>query len=135
MTFGFLVAASVIAISDNDAAKAEWLPRLATGEVIAALAVDEGPVHDPAKIATRVSDGKITGDKAFVAEGDAAELFLVAAADGLYCVADGAGVALTKDESREAVYGMPYAEWKARFQTEASPEQQAGFAAAPPKDH
>ncbi|MBP2492347.1 hypothetical protein ABID82_003615 [Methylobacterium sp. PvP062] len=49
--------------------------------------------------------------------------------------ADGAGVALTKDESREAVYGMPYAEWKARFQTEASPEQQAGFAAAPPKDH
>ena len=49
--------------------------------------------------------------------------------------ADGAGVALTKDESREAVYGMPYAEWKARFQTEASPEQQAGFAAAQPKDH
>ena len=27
------------------------------------------------------------------------------------------------------------AEWKARFQTEASPEQQAGFAAAQPKDH
>ncbi|MEE7494373.1 DUF1244 domain-containing protein [Methylobacterium oryzae] len=49
--------------------------------------------------------------------------------------ADATGVALTKDESREAIYGMPYAEWKARFQAEASPEQQAGFAAAQAKDH
>jgi hypothetical protein len=39
------------------------------------------------------------------------------------------GVALTKDEGREAVYGMPPAEWKAKYQTEASPEQQAQFAA------
>jgi len=89
------VAASVIALSDNDAAKAEWLPKLATGEIVATLAVSEGPVHDPAKIAAKVSDGKLTGKKAFVAEGDAAELFLVAAEDGLYLVADGAGVTKT----------------------------------------
>ncbi|MBE7246998.1 MAG: DUF1244 domain-containing protein [Actinomycetospora chiangmaiensis] len=49
--------------------------------------------------------------------------------------ADAKGVPLTKDESREAVYGMPYAEWKARFQTEASPEQQAGFSAAQTQGH
>ena len=49
--------------------------------------------------------------------------------------ADEAGVALTKDESREAVYGMPYSEWKARFQTEAGAEQQAGFADAQAKGH
>ncbi|QGY01728.1 DUF1244 domain-containing protein [Methylobacterium mesophilicum SR1.6/6] len=49
--------------------------------------------------------------------------------------ADEKGVPLTKDQSREAVYGMPYAEWKARHQTEASPEQQAGFAAAQAKEH
>lgn len=49
--------------------------------------------------------------------------------------ADETGVALTKDESREAVYGMPYAEWKARFQTEATPQQQAGFAASQAKEH
>ncbi|MDE4909780.1 DUF1244 domain-containing protein [Methylobacterium sp. 092160098-2] len=49
--------------------------------------------------------------------------------------ADETGVPLTKDESREAVYGMPYAEWKARFQTEATPQQQAGFAAAQAKEH
>jgi hypothetical protein len=43
--------------------------------------------------------------------------------------ADEQGVALTKDESREHVYGMPYAEWKARHQGDATPEQQAAFAA------
>ena len=30
---------------------------------------------------------------------------------------------MPKDEGREAVYGMPYPEWKARFQGEATPEQ------------
>lgn len=39
------------------------------------------------------------------------------------------GLPLTRDEGREKVYGMPYAEWKALHQTEASPEAQAGFAA------
>ena len=37
--------------------------------------------------------------------------------------ADAKGVALSKDESREAVYGMPYEEWKAKHQKEASPAQ------------
>lgn len=37
---------------------------------------------------------------------------------------------LTRDEAREIVYGMPYAEWKARYQTEATPEQKAAFEAA-----
>ncbi len=37
--------------------------------------------------------------------------------------ADEKGVALTKDESREAVYGMPYEAWKAKYQSEARPEQ------------
>lgn len=49
--------------------------------------------------------------------------------------ADEKGVPLTKDECREAVYGMPYNDWKARFQKEASPEQQAGFASAQAKGH
>jgi len=30
------------------------------------------------------------------------------------------GVEISKDESREMVYGMPYDEWKARHQTEAA---------------
>ena len=44
--------------------------------------------------------------------------------------ADAKGLAMTKDESREAVYGMPYDEWRAKHQKEASPEQQAAFAKA-----
>ena len=41
--------------------------------------------------------------------------------------ADAKGVPLSKDESREAVYGMPFEEWKAKYQKEASAEQKAAF--------
>ena len=41
--------------------------------------------------------------------------------------ADAKGLPLSKDESREAIYGMPYEEWKARHQSEASPEQMAAM--------
>ncbi len=41
--------------------------------------------------------------------------------------AEARGIAVGKDESREMVYGMPYAEWQARHQTEAKPEQLAAF--------
>jgi len=44
--------------------------------------------------------------------------------------AEARGIAMTKDESREAVYGEPFAEWKARHQREATPEQLAAFEAA-----
>jgi len=37
------------------------------------------------------------------------------------------GMDMSKDESREIVYGMPYSEWKDRFMTEASPEQKKAF--------
>jgi hypothetical protein len=43
------------------------------------------------------------------------------------------GVDLTYEQAREIVYGMPYAEWKAKYQTAASPEQQAKFAQKPPE--
>ena len=42
--------------------------------------------------------------------------------------ADARGVPMTKDESRQAVYGMPYEEWKARHQREASSDQAKAFA-------
>ena len=43
------------------------------------------------------------------------------------------GLELSYEQAREVVYGMPYAEWKARHQTEATPEQQARFAASQPE--
>ena len=42
------------------------------------------------------------------------------------------GVAMDYDEAREIVYGMPYPEWKARHQTEATPEQRAAWEASHP---
>ena len=41
--------------------------------------------------------------------------------------ADQKGIPLSKDQSREAVYGMPYEEWRAKYQKEAAPEQKAAF--------
>jgi len=42
--------------------------------------------------------------------------------------AEADGIALTKDESREIVYGMPYDAWRERYQTEATDAQKASFA-------
>jgi uncharacterized protein len=41
--------------------------------------------------------------------------------------ADARGVPMSKEQSREAVYGMPYDEWKSKHQTDATSEQQASF--------
>ena len=38
------------------------------------------------------------------------------------------GLELSDAQAREIVYGMPYADWKAKHQTEATPEQQARLA-------
>lgn len=38
------------------------------------------------------------------------------------------GIDLTDEAARERIYGMPYPEWKAQYQREASPEQQRQFA-------
>ena len=46
--------------------------------------------------------------------------------------ADARGIALSKDESREAVYGMPYDEWKAKHQKEAGADQLAKMAKTHP---
>ncbi|HEY6028837.1 MAG TPA: DUF1244 domain-containing protein [Pseudolabrys sp.] len=47
--------------------------------------------------------------------------------------ADAKGLALSKDESREIVYGMPYDEWRAKHQKEASPDQKTAFEKAKPQ--
>ncbi len=42
------------------------------------------------------------------------------------------GVEMDREAAREVVYGMPYSEWKAKYQTEASAEQAAAFEASKP---
>jgi uncharacterized protein len=41
--------------------------------------------------------------------------------------ADAKGVAMSKDQSREIVYGMPFDQWRAKYQKDATPEQKAQF--------
>jgi len=43
--------------------------------------------------------------------------------------AEARGMAMTKDQAREAIYGEPFAQWKAKHQCDATPEQLAAFAA------
>ena len=49
--------------------------------------------------------------------------------------AEAEGVPLSKDDSREIVYGMPYAEWQQKYQAEAADAKKAAFEAKRPKDH
>jgi hypothetical protein len=44
--------------------------------------------------------------------------------------AEEAGLSMDYDQARERVYGMPYGEWKDKYQLEATPEQQAAFEAS-----
>ena len=92
-----LAAASALILGGSDAQKSEWLPKIAEGTAVGALAIDEGAHHNPEKVATTFAGGKITGKKSFVLEGMAAQVLIVSAKDGdtigLYLVkADDAGV-------------------------------------------
>ncbi len=46
--------------------------------------------------------------------------------------AEAKGVAVSKDASREIVYGMPYDDWRAKYQAESSPAAKAAFAKGNP---
>jgi uncharacterized protein len=46
--------------------------------------------------------------------------------------AEAKGIGLADPDAREIVYGMPYKEWQAKYQKEASAEQKAAFAKANP---
>ncbi|HEY8617203.1 acyl-CoA dehydrogenase family protein [Phenylobacterium sp.] len=92
-----LGAASALILGGSEEQKSEWLPKIAEGSAVGALAVDEGPHHNPEKVEATVSGGKLTGKKTFVLEGMAANVFVVSAKEGseisLYLVrADGPGV-------------------------------------------
>ena len=77
-----VVGASAIMLGGNEEQKRQWLPRIASGEVVATLAVDEKPHHAPSGTALIASQGgesfRLEGKKCFVPEGIAADLFIVA---------------------------------------------------------
>lgn len=78
-----LIAASALNLAGTAAQKAAWLDRIALGEAVATLAVDEGSHHAPLKTAltgTEINNGfTLNGTKTFVLDGEAADLLIVVA--------------------------------------------------------
>ncbi len=78
-----VVAASAIGLAGSAQHKAQHLPRIAAGELVAALAIDEGAKHKPSRIAlaaARHANGfRLNGTKTFVIDGHVADLLIVAA--------------------------------------------------------
>src|ERR1700709_2598120 len=78
-----VLAASALSRGGSDAQKSQYLPGIADGSLLAALAIDEGAKHRPLQTklqAVRSGNGfKLSGDKAFVVDGHIADLLIVAA--------------------------------------------------------
>src|SRR5579864_5061796 len=78
-----LAAASALILGGSDAQKEAWLPKLASGEAVGTLAIDEGPHHAPEKVALEAKKSgagyTLNGKKTFVLEGMAAAVFVVSA--------------------------------------------------------
>ena len=78
-----VLGAGLIERLGSDAQRDRWLPRIAAGQTVLALALDETPRHDPRRIATRARrDGagwQLDGEKWFVLDGHVAERLLVVA--------------------------------------------------------
>ncbi|WP_076864548.1 acyl-CoA dehydrogenase family protein [Bradyrhizobium mercantei] len=78
-----VLAASALSRGGSEAQKAQHLPKIADGSLLAALAIDEGAKHRPLQTklqAVRSGNGfKLSGDKAFVVDGHTADLLIVAA--------------------------------------------------------
>src|ERR1700759_2644449 len=78
-----VLAASALSRGGSTAQKAEHLPKISAGELLAALAVDEGSKHRPLQTklqAVRSGNGfKLSGSKALVVDGHVADLLIVAA--------------------------------------------------------
>jgi len=93
-----LVGASALMLAGTEAQKAEWLPKIASGEAIATLAVDEWAHHTPEKSKLKASDGKISGEKKYIADGHIADLFVVAGREGALYLVKGDAKGLSRRE-------------------------------------
>ena len=78
-----ILAATALSKGGTDAQKAQWLPKIADGSTILALALDEGGKHNPRKTATTAEKSgngfKLSGSKAMVADGHVADKLIVVA--------------------------------------------------------
>jgi alkylation response protein AidB-like acyl-CoA dehydrogenase len=81
-----MIAASALQLGGSDDQKQAWLPKIATGEAVATLAVDENSHHAPTRAALTATKGAsgyvLNGTKTLVLDGDAADLLIVVARTG-----------------------------------------------------
>jgi len=81
-----IMAASALKIGGSDAQKTFWLPRIAAGEAVISVAVDEDARHNPARIAATATETpqgwRLSGAKTCALDGAAANAFLLAAKAG-----------------------------------------------------
>jgi acyl-CoA dehydrogenase len=81
-----ILAATAIREGGSDDQKSNWLPKIASGDAIIALALDERAKHNPDNITTtaeKFGNGfKLNGSKAMVVDGHVADAFIVAAKTG-----------------------------------------------------
>jgi alkylation response protein AidB-like acyl-CoA dehydrogenase len=79
---GSAMATVALVESDDEGQRERWLPRLASGEIVATLALGEdGAEWDPARIKASVTHGHLKGRKPLVPAAENADLILVAAHD------------------------------------------------------
>ena len=120
--------AEAIMLAGSDEQKAELLPKIAAGEAIGALATSEGPgVTTAGTLQTTVTDGKLSGTKIPVTDGDIATVGMVLAKEGgkpgLYLVdLNGAGV------TREAVKTLDPTRDAAKLVFDGAPAKRLGGA-------
>jgi alkylation response protein AidB-like acyl-CoA dehydrogenase len=93
-----LVGASALILAGTEAQKAEWLAKIASGEAIATLAVDEGAHHAPGASKLKASGGKISGAKTYVADGHIADVLIVAGQEGALYLVRGDAKGLSRRE-------------------------------------
>jgi alkylation response protein AidB-like acyl-CoA dehydrogenase len=92
---GSAMATAALVAAEDDRAKSEWLPRLAVGDAIGAIAIGEANAEwNTSRLKAREQKGTLTGAKPIVAAASVADFLLVAAESesgvGLYLVEKGA---------------------------------------------
>lgn len=89
-TSSVLLATEALLLAGTDAQKAKWLPKLADGSAIGAVALAEGTAAPGSRSGIKVEGGKATGAKAPVSDAALADFLIVAGPDGLLLVEKGA---------------------------------------------
>ncbi len=99
-----LLATEALLIAGTDAQKAKWLPKLADGSAIGAVALGEGTAVPGGRSKMSINGDKASGEKAPVPDADAADFIIFSGPDGLYLLEKGAaGFAVEALETTDLV--------------------------------